>query len=205
MQGMPKLMEGGGHIVDGEEAGLRICGIVARSREVAHIHNDGPHAGLFLAEIVHPGAAAFGGAHIVIPVENADEAAVRFQELVSLHRGVIHLHFRRRLDANAIDALRGRENTLKDAVGLEIGFGLGLVQGVLLRTHFLCIVAPVPGLDFVAGELFHIGPLLFGLTHGRVHDGLQEGIHRGGVSGHFVGQLKSGEGRIAQELCHLGP
>ena len=105
----------------------------------------------------------------------------------------------------AVDFLRGGENTLQHAVGLEVRLGLALVQSIFLGTEFLGIEAPVPGLDRVAGDLFHFLYLLLGAADGGVHNGLQEVIHGFRGTGHLVGQLVGGEIGITQQFGHLGP
>ena len=206
VQGMSKLMEGGLHVVNGKEAGLRFGGICAGGREVADVHNDGTHTGLLLAEVVHPCAAALGGTHIVVSVEDANQGTVGVGNLVGLDGGLVHLnlagHF---LKLEAVDLGSGGEHTLHHAVGLEIRLGLALVQGVLLGTHLLGVVAPVPGFNLVTGYLLHLLELSLGAAHSGVHNGLQEVVHGLGVAGHLVGKLIGSKVGIAQELGHFGP
>ena len=206
MQGVTKLVEGRLHIVHGEEAGLGLGGVCTGGREVAHVHDDGTHAGLLLAEVVHPGAAALGGTHKVIPVENADEGAVGICNLIGTYGGLVHFHLSGHLlEVEAVNLLGGGEYSLHYAVGVEIRLGLALVQSIFLGAEFLGIEAPVPGLDLVAGNLLHLLHLLVGAADGCVHDGLQEVVHGLGGAGHLVGQLVGGKIGVSQQLGHFGP
>ena len=55
----------------------------------------------------------------------------------------------------------------------------------------------------MAGKGLHVLHFLFGLFHGSIHDGLEEVVNSGGVSGHLVGKLEIGKGAVSEEGGHL--
>ena len=205
VQGVAELMEGGLDIVNGKHRGLVLRG----GRKVAHVHDDRAHIHtvlhILLAEIVHPGAAALSVAGEPVLVEDTEEGTVGIRELVSLRHVIVDLHLGRGLNVDAIDLFRGSENSLGDAVRREVRAGDGFVQVILQGADFLRIVEPVPRLDLVAGNSFHVGDLFLCLAHGRIHDGLQESVHRLRITGHLVGQEILCGGLVAQQVRFLRP
>src|SRR5699024_836205 len=83
VQGVRELVEGGGDLVPGEQGGLPGRG--AGDVEVVHHHGELAEQTGGLHQVVHPGAAAFAGAGVVVGHEQAQCGAVVVEDLEDAH------------------------------------------------------------------------------------------------------------------------
>ena len=96
------------------------------------------------------------------------------------------------------------EDTLHYVVDLEVRADLIVVEVVFRFTYLLCVVPPIPGLDSVSGDLFHIVDLGLGALYRRLHDVGQEVVYCLGIAGHLVRELVLGEIAVAEDGCLAG-
>ena len=210
VQGVAELVEGRLHLVDGKV----VVG------EIADVHDDRADVvalsvHVLLADVVHPRAAALAWTRLVVGREDTHQRAVLGRHLVGAHLRVVHRHAFQALEVHAVEDMRVGEDAVHDAVNLEIGLGLRLIQVVLGLADLLGIVPPVPRLDPGAGGQLallhllihhglHVGQFGLGAGHGRGHDLAQEIVHGLGVARHLVGEDVCGGVGIAQDLRLLG-
>ncbi len=101
------------------------------------------------------------------------------------------------------------EAGVDDAVELQIGFQLGLVEGELLGAQLLLVEAPVPGGEFFVAAGLGRQPLQFRLVGGCLFqrlfpDRIEQRMDRLRRLGHGVVELQRREGVVAEQLCLLG-
>ena len=209
VQSVSELVENGLHLVDGEVL-----------LQVADIDDDGTnHVALsidiLLADVVHPGSAAFARARQVVGGEDAQQIAVGIRHLVGRDDfGVIRRHVLQFLHIHAIKRIGSDEDAFHHVLELEVGLGELFVEVVFLLTHLLGIVPPVPLLYLAAGrklarcdvlvhQLLHVIDLLFGSVHGSLHDVGEEGIDCLRVVRHLRFEDVGGGILIAHNPCFL--
>ena len=82
---------------------------------------------------VHPGAAAFGGARVIVDEENGERLAVLVEDVEDAHVGLIDRQVFAFLEGDAVELGRGEEDAVdQDVVELEVGLDLRLIKGVAL-------------------------------------------------------------------------
>jgi hypothetical protein len=205
VQAVAELVEEGGHVVVREQRRLA----VHAAGEVAHQLRDGrlQHAVVGAqpagAHVVHPGAAALGGAGGGVEVELADLLAAAL-DAVELHA--------RMPRGRAVAADRHLEQRLDDLeqAGHDLGRGevllhLLLAEGVARFLELLADVAPVPGLrvgdaQLLGGEGAQVGQVAFAVGLGLGGQVAQELDDLLGRFGHLRHDRQLTEILVAQQL-----
>ena len=204
MQRVAELVEQGAGVVEAEQGGIAL-------REVRDVDDDRPDlAGELLLgpEGAHPGAAALRGPGEIVAEEQPDMPPVA-RHLPDAHVGMIA---RRVPDLGEVEPEEppgGVEGRLDDALELEVGLDLGLVEVVLAAAQLLGVVAPVPRREreiaaLLPHQLLQGVALAPGARHRRRPDIAQKLERRLRRLRHGVGELVGGEALIAHEPRPLG-
>ena len=211
VQGMSELVEGGGDVV---YAHVFI--------EIAHIHDNWTHfpalrIDVLVADIVHPRAASLAAAREEVGGEYSHKGAVVVGELPGgdavrvVGRNVFQL-----LDIYAVEHLGCGEYTFEHVFGLEVFADLLFIEVVLGAAHLLCVVPPVPlldfrafrelaGLDVLVHEGLQVLEFQLCLCDCGVHYSLKEMVHRLRSCGHFVGKGEGCGALVAEDVGFAGP
>lgn len=148
VQGMAELVEEGVDLVEGQQR--RLAGTGPGDVEV--VDDDGALAeqrGL-VHQVVHPGAAALGGAGVEVAEIEADRAAVLLEDLEDPDVGVVAGQVGALGEAQPVQQPGGVEDTVgQHPVELEVRAHGGGVDVVLGLADLLRPVRPVPGGDLV--------------------------------------------------------
>ena len=143
--------------------------------EVAHVDdNRAYHLAVdvaLAAEIVHPCAAAFAGAWVVVSVEQTDERSVGIGYFECLDVGVIHRHRVQFFKFQSVEFVCERKYAGAHIFHLEVGFDFAFVERIFFLTQFFGVVVPIPRFECESAvgavdEFLQFGAFGFGFVVG---------------------------------------
>ena len=154
VQAVAELVEESFRLVEVEQRRFILGGF----GEVANHLNDGDDVvailvDVLLAEIGHPSAAAFAFAREEVHIEDGDDL-IAVEHLVADGLGVV---FGQRVvdaEGDAVEFVGDGESALTNIVEREVGSDEVFVEAVAFGAEAFAVVAPIPGLQFFAGEVF---------------------------------------------------
>ena len=164
VEGVPELVEEGGHLVEGEEGGGGGGGF----GEVGDDGYDGAYVpaafAVLGAEVGHPCASSLAFAGEEVEVEDGEEGAVRVAYLEGADVLVVAGDVARFAEGEPVEAGGEGEDAFLHFFQAEVGAEEFVVEGVALLFEAVGVVCPVPALEgaveaFGAREV--LGFLLF--------------------------------------------
>ena len=164
VEGVPELVEEGGHLVEGEEGGGGGGGL----GEVGDDGYDGAYVpaafAVLGAEVGHPCASSLAFAGEEVEVEDGEEGAVRVAHLEGADVLVVAGDVARFAEGEPVEAGGEGEDAFLHFFQAEVGAEEFVVEGVALLFEAVGVVCPVPALEgaveaFGAREV--LGFLLF--------------------------------------------
>ena len=208
VQAVAELVEQRAHVVEGQQRRFARRGL----GEVVVVDDDRDHvaavAGL-LSQRTHPRAAALARAGEVVMQEDAGHAAVAAAHLVGLDVGVVDRQVGALRKAHAEQPLGAIEGRGHHAIEREVGFDLGVIDGVRALAHALGPKAPVPGFDLMGHAGFthrraELGALALERRQRALPDVVEQALDFAVLARHGVGQRVVGVAGVAVQRGLLG-
>jgi hypothetical protein len=205
VEGVAELVEERGGVVVGEEGGQAGRGLV----EVEVVDDDGgdvAREALLVAEGVHPGAAALGGAGVVVAIEDADVGAVAIEGLPGADVGMVDGEAGAFDESEAEELVGDPEGRFDHVVEREVGLELLFVEVVFGEADLFGVVAPVPGFEGRGVDAFgcegggEFGGFALGGGEGGLPELVEQGAGGGGGFRHGIGEGVGGVVGVAEEL-----
>ncbi len=169
-----------------------------------------------LADVaVHPPATVLVVAREIVGEEQSERGPIRIEDLEDAHIGVVNGQIGSFLEGETVKLVRSVEHAvLEDAIQLEVGSDLALIERVAGLAERLCIEGPVPGFEWegrvmLSGRLsidqvLQIGGILFGPGERGGRESGEHVMHGGGIAGRLVCETIGGVVGITQEGRALG-